>query len=116
MTHDVFERILVQYGPIIAAIARKLAGRDEYLVEELVQEGRISLWGLKLSRVRKNKDSYVRNAIRFRMVDHLRRYRSSRMDSLEFHAEMGRQIEKDSRTGIVRFVDLRSEEGEHSYE
>jgi len=97
-----FERYLRRYKDTIAAIARKFAGRDDDLAEELRQEGLIALWNVKPARAVKNKDAYIRQALKFRMVDHLRRLRPKQFDSLDRMLEAGEQLERDSATGAFR--------------
>lgn len=93
MTNDEFEQYyLPKYDLVIRAIARKLAQTNDTLAEDLYQEGLIALWNCTPHRARDNQDAYVRQAIKFRMIDYLRRERIYSTESLEARFERGEQL------------------------
>lgn len=81
------------YRRVIKAIARKLTWRFPDLEEDLEQEGAIALWRLDLSRATTNPDAWIRQAIKFRMVDFLRYNHPKRFVSLTAMLERGDQLE-----------------------
>lgn len=74
MTNEDFEQIYYpKYRVEIAKLANKLIGSSmPDLVPDLVQEGMICLWKLDLKGV-SNEDSYIRQAVKFTMIDYLRK-------------------------------------------
>lgn len=104
MTKRQFRRYYEQYRTSIQAIARKLGGRDDALVEDLEQEGALTLWLLRLDSVCSNEDAYIRQCLKFRMIDHLRRYNPAIYDSLDVYLDAGAQVERDSETGVLRLL------------
>jgi DNA-directed RNA polymerase specialized sigma24 family protein len=96
MTNEEFETIyLPKYDLTIRAIARKLAQTNDTLSEDLYQEGLIALWSCTPNRARDNPDAYIRQAIKFRMIDYLRKERIYITESLEARLERGDQIVSD---------------------
>ena len=91
-----------RYRTVIIAIARKLARDNDDLVDDLCQEGAVCLWKLDFSKARTNPDSMARQAIKFRMIDYLRRNDLRRMESLDRRMESGDQLEQDICTGELR--------------
>jgi len=91
-----FEKYLALYQGTITAIARKLAGRDDDLVEDLEQEGRVALLFLDPGMARTNLDSMIRQAAHFRMIDFLRRLNPQQYDSLDAMLLNGCQLERDA--------------------
>lgn len=101
MTNDEFERIyLPKYELVIRAIARKLAQTNDTLAEDLYQEGLIALWNCTPNRARDNPDAYIRQALKFRMIDYLRRERIYSIESLEARLERGEQLVEGIDGGI----------------
>lgn len=92
MDEKQYEGYLARYINDIQAIARKLAKRDQELFEDLVQEGRIALWGLNPKKARDNEDAWIRQAIYNKMVSFLRRERRRSFDSLDSLIERGAQV------------------------
>jgi DNA-directed RNA polymerase specialized sigma24 family protein len=83
---------LPKYDLVIRAIARKLAQTNDTLAEELYQEGIIALWNCDPSKARDNPDAYIRQALKFRMIDYLRRERIYHTESLDARLERGEQL------------------------
>ena len=100
-----FNRYYKQYKCVITAIARKLGGSDNDLVQDLEQEGLIALWKLNPAKAKTNKDAMIRQAIRFRQIDFLRKLNPQIYSSLDAAMEQGDQIEKDPISGemILRY-------------
>lgn len=92
MTNDEFASYYDQYKGVIAAIARKHARHDEELYKDLKQEGLFALFKLDLSRVRVNEDALIRQAIKFRMIDYLRKLSPESYESLQDRLENGGQV------------------------
>lgn len=92
---------------LIQRIARKLSLGNEDLYEELVQEGLIRLWTLDPTRATSNLDSFIRQAIKFGLIDFLRSNKPKRHDSLDSRLLSGEQIEQDSATGELRLISHR---------
>lgn len=102
MDDKTFADYLPRYINDIQAIARKLAKRDQELFEDLVQEGRIALWGLNPKKARDNEDAWIRQAIYNKMVSFLRRERRRVFDSLDSLLERGAQVmESDGEAHMV---------------
>ena len=95
MTNEEFEEYLPKYDLTIKAIARKLAQTNDTLTEDLYQEGLIALWNCAPRRARNNPDAYIRQAIKFRMIDYLRRERIYSFESLEARLERGEQLVRE---------------------
>ena len=94
MTKDEFEQTYYpKYRTTITAIARKLGLRDDALVQDLEQEGAFALLKLDLSKPRTNPDAFIRQAIKYRMVDFLRQYNPAAHESLDARLEAGQQLE-----------------------
>jgi len=105
MTNTEFtEHYLPRYASVMRAIARKLARSDDILVEDLYQEGLVALWLCKPERAHKNQDAYIRQALRFRMIDYLRKVHAYTFDSLDYRLEQGEQlvINEDGETCLVK--------------
>jgi RNA polymerase sigma factor (sigma-70 family) len=94
VTDAEYNALYATYQSAIKAIARKYGNTDEGLVEDLEQEGMICLWKLDISKATVNPDSYVRNALRNRMIDFLRRENPLRHDSLDQRLSDGEDIER----------------------
>lgn len=93
MTNEEFEEYYwPKYDLVIRAIARKLAQTNDTLAEDLYQEGLIALWNCKPNRARDNQDAYIRQALKFRMIDYLRRERIYELESLDSRLERGEQL------------------------
>lgn len=110
MTSEQFEHYYQKYyveKKSIQRIARKLSLNDEELYKELVQEGLVRLWELDLERATKNVDAYIRQAVKFALVDFLRRNAPSRYESLDSRLLAGEQLEKDAVTGELRLISSR---------
>lgn len=90
-----FDQYYERYRSVITAIARKLAGRDDDLVADLEQEGAIALWNLNPGIAVTNLDAMVRQAIKFRQIDYLRRQNPQQYESLDGLLEGGNQLESD---------------------
>lgn len=83
-----------RYITPIRGIARKFAGSDDALMEDLVQEGCLALMRLDPSKARVNENAWIRQALKHRMVDFLRKYRPQRYESLDARFESGDQLER----------------------
>lgn len=77
----------------IQKIARKLSQQDLDLYDDLVQIGLMTLWMIDPSKAKTNKDSWIRQAIRFKMIDHLTEMDPRKYVSLDSKLEEGYQIE-----------------------
>jgi len=103
MTDAEYNARLKRYALAIRKLARKYGKTDNDLVEDLEQVGRITLWELDLSTVKTNEDAFVRQAIKFRMIDFLRTIKDTRTESLEKRVGSGDQITQDD-TGRQRII------------
>ena len=93
MTNAQFETIYPKYADVIRAIARKLSGGSERLLDDLEQVGVIALWRCNPEKATTNPDSYIRQAIKFRMIDLLRKEAPLRFDSLDELLENGQLMD-----------------------
>jgi DNA-directed RNA polymerase specialized sigma24 family protein len=93
-----FKKYYPKYRTAIAGIARKLGGRDDELVRDLEQEGALALLQLDPARATKNADAWVRQAMKNRMVDFLRKYNPRLYESLDARLEAGDQLEQSEGT------------------
>jgi DNA-directed RNA polymerase specialized sigma24 family protein len=91
-----FEQLYARYAGVISAIARKYAGPDDMLAEDLEQEGAWALCRLDTRRVVSNFDAFVRSSIKYRMVDYLRRFNPRAYESLDARLEQGDQLRVDA--------------------
>ena len=89
-----FERYYERYRHVMVGMARKLVGRDDALVEDLTQEAAFALFQLKPERATSNPDAWIRQALRNRMVDYLRRVNPRKYESLDERLESGDQLER----------------------
>lgn len=103
MRRKEFDKYYARYCNIITAIARKYGGRDDDLVADLTQEGALALWHVDPRIATSNFDAMARQAIKFRMIDYLRRNNPKVYESLDALLEAGNQLEKDPR-GNLRLV------------
>lgn len=111
MTHEEFNEVYYpKYNSTIKAIARKLAITHDALADDLYQEGLMALWLCTPAAAHKNPDAYIRQAIRFRMIDFLRREKISNFESLDHHLEKGRQVVRgdDGVEHILRYRERKS--------
>jgi DNA-directed RNA polymerase specialized sigma24 family protein len=93
MTNSEFTEVyLPKYDLVIRAISRKLALTNDTLAEDLYQEGLIALWSCDPTRAKDNPDAYIRQALKFRMIDYLRRERIYNTESLDARLERGEQL------------------------
>lgn len=93
----------------IQRIARKLAMGDEELYHDLVQEGLMRLHILNPKKATKNPDAYIRQCMKFAMVDFLRHNDPEKYESLDSRLLSGEQIEHDTATGELRLISHRRE-------
>jgi DNA-directed RNA polymerase specialized sigma24 family protein len=97
MQDRAYEALLAEFDKAIRGMARKFAGQNEDLYEDLWQIGRIALWkDVDLTKVRANRSSMIRKAIKCRMIDFLRAYKPGRYLSLDEFFEKGWQVSDDS--------------------
>lgn len=94
MTKEQAEVYYAKYIVAIRGIARKFAGSDDQLMEDLEQEGALALMRLDPSKAKINEGAWIRQAIKHRMVDFLRKYRPQRYESLDQRFECGDQLEQ----------------------
>lgn len=114
MTNELFERVYyVKYASVIRAIARKLAKKNDPLMDDLFQEGLIALWKCEPTTARDNEDAFIRQAVKFRMIDYMRRERPALYESLNVKMEHGGQIVYDASAGEARMVDERQTRRRH---
>lgn len=105
MTNEEFERTYYpKYDSVIRAIARKLAKKNDTLMDDLYQEGIIALWRCNPKSARDNEDAFIRQAVKFRMIDYMRRERPALFDSLNLHLEYGGQVVLDAVTREPQLV------------
>lgn len=98
-----YQVLLDRYAPAIRRLARKYGKADDDLVEDLQQVGRITLWELDLDKVKSNEDAFVRQAIKYRMIDWLRSEGNYRKESLDSKMSGGAQVVKDA-TGKAKIL------------
>jgi DNA-directed RNA polymerase specialized sigma24 family protein len=100
-----FNRYYAQYRCVITAMARKLVGSDHDLVEDLEQIGAIALWKLNPANAKTNVDAWIRQSIKYRQIDYLRKLNPQMYCSLDAAMERGDQLEQDPISGelILRY-------------
>ena len=93
MTKDQFEKVFYpQYEANIAAIARRLASADYDLFADLCQEGAIALWRCNPEKATRSQSTYINQAIKYRMIDYLRKQARATHVSLDQLDDVGIQI------------------------
>lgn len=92
---------------VIQRIARKLALNDEELGQDLIQEGLMRLSRLNPEKANINTDAWIRQSIKFAMVDYLRKNNPQQYESLDIRLANGDQLEQDETTGDLRLISLR---------
>lgn len=106
MTNQEFEDVYwPKYDAAIRAIARKLAQTNDSLAEDLYQEGLIVLWECDPTKAKTNLDAFIRQAIKFRMIDYLRRERLKVTESLDGYIDSGMQI-VEGPDGMAELLDV----------
>jgi RNA polymerase sigma factor (sigma-70 family) len=96
MTDEEFTNVYYpKYESVIRAIARKIAFRNDALLDDLVAEGMIALWKLDPAKAKINVDAYIRQSIKYKLIDWMRRERPAKYDSLETLLEHGNQLSYD---------------------
>jgi DNA-directed RNA polymerase specialized sigma24 family protein len=103
VTNDEFDEIYPQFKSVITALARKIVGGDDELVKDLEQEGAMNLFLLDLSKAKTNRNSWIRQALKYRMYDYLRDFNPGMYESLDARLERGAQIETDA-NGDVHLI------------
>lgn len=103
-----YVKLVPKYGPVIEAIATKLSRRCPWFRDDLIQEGHFRLQRLQLTRQRfrygsveiqapRKPDPYIRAAIKYAMIDHLRRLRPEMVDcTIEQAFRWGYALSQDS--------------------
>lgn len=104
MTKRQYAHYSPAYTGKIRAIARKFAGSDDHLFEDLVQVGCLAMWLLKPGCAKVNVGAYIGNAAKFRMIDHLRKMRPFDYWPLDAFLEDGHDLIYDDSTGEVRMT------------
>lgn len=105
MTNEDFDEVYYpKYNSVIRAIARKLANTNDALTDDLYQEGLMALWLCNPQGAQRNQDAYIRQAVKFRMIDFLRREKLADKESLDLQLEHGRQVVRgdDGALSLVR--------------
>jgi RNA polymerase sigma factor (sigma-70 family) len=92
---------------LVQRIARKLAREDDELAEDLIQEGLLKLSKLNPDKAKVNTDAWIRQSLKFAMVDYLRKNSPHRYESLDARLLDGDQLERDPVTGQLRLLTLR---------
>src|SRR5512140_1419324 len=93
MTNEDFEQhYYPKYRSVSRPISRKHAMTNDSLVEALYQEGLIALWSCNPKQARDNPDAFIRQAVKFRMIDFLRKEKLTHLESLEARLERGEEI------------------------
>ena len=101
MTNQEFEQLYYpKYNTVIRAIARKLAQTNDTLAEDLYQEGLIALWKCDPRKAKDNLDAFIRQAVKFRMIDCLRRERLKMTESLDARLEGIEQLVMDEQGSL----------------
>lgn len=103
MTNEEFERLYPAYRGVARGIARKLVGSDDDLVQDLEQEAFFALSQFDLATVTTNVDACIRQLLKFRMVDYLRKLKLDREDSLDMYLDTWDQLVVGA-DGVVRIV------------
>lgn len=67
-----YNAFVKRYQLSINGIARRIAGRNEELFEELLQIGLIALWRFDPAKAKTNLDGLVKRHLRNRMIDFIR--------------------------------------------
>jgi RNA polymerase sigma factor (sigma-70 family) len=112
MTNEEFVDVYYpKYRHLIAGIARKYARNDEELFDDLKQEGAFALLKLRPERARVNLDAWIRQAIKFRMIDYLRKLRLRDTCSLQQFLENGSQVAADPDGGDAQIINWRPAPG-----
>jgi DNA-directed RNA polymerase specialized sigma subunit len=102
MTEKEFnETYYPRYHEDIRSIARKYARTDNDLFDDLLQEGLQALFRCNMATVKTNESAFVRQAVKFRIVDFLRRMKLSKYESLDMHLKSGRQLAKEADGSFV---------------
>ena len=104
MNNRTFQKYYTKYfieDRIIQRLARKLAKSDTTLYDELVQVGLIALWKLDPKKALHNEDAWIRQALKNRMIDFIRKELPKKplIESLDGRLESGDQLEKNPDTG-----------------
>lgn len=116
MTNEQFTDVYYpKYAAVIKAIARKLAQRNDALMEELVSEGMIALWKVDPAKARDNPDAFIRQAIKFRMIDWMRKERPDASESLSPYLERGDQVVYDPDTNQPRMLRVSGNRNHRDY-
>lgn len=93
MTKEQFEtEYYPRYQAMIVAIARRLARTDHDLFGDLCQEGALALWRCNPERANRSVDTYISQAIKYRMIDYLRRHNKENTISIDLLDSMGIQV------------------------
>lgn len=93
MTKEQFETVYYpKYRTVIIAIARRLAKADYDLFTDLCQEGYIALWKCSPEKAHRSVDTYVHQAVKYRMIDYLRKHDRATHLSLDALSEIGVQV------------------------
>lgn len=117
MTNEEFTNVYYpKYQAVIKAIARKLAQKNDALMEDLVSEGMIALWKVDPSKARDNPDAFIRQAIKFRMIDWIRKERPEMSESLTPYLERGDQVVQDDDTNQARLIRIREPQRQQLFE
>lgn len=107
MTNEEFNEYYPKYAGVIRAIARKIAQQNSAIYDELEQAGCIGLWRCDPSRATDNPDAYIRQAIKFRMIDTMRQLNPKRWRSLTQALDNGAQVIRDEDTGELILIEAR---------
>lgn len=109
MTNEDFAEYYPRYGGVIRAIARKLAQRDDELVLDLEQEGAMALLFLNPKLATTNPDAWIRQAIKNRMIDYLRKLNPQKYESLDARLASGDQVHQSYTGGELFLVTHRTQ-------
>ncbi len=104
MSDEEYLPLYTKYRPVIIAIAMKLCNGQPDWVDDLAQEGFIALANIDVSKITSNESSFVRQSVKFRMIDFLRREAPARYESLEAMLESEQwELEYQPHTAEPRF-------------
>ncbi len=84
MTNEEFEVEYPKFKRSIHAIARKIAGANDLMFDDLLQVGRVSLWQFDLTKVQTNVVGCVNRHLRNRMIDYVRAETGGRRNAVSY--------------------------------
>jgi DNA-directed RNA polymerase specialized sigma24 family protein len=115
LSSEEYDEYYLAYRRSIQAIARRIAGTNDDLCQELEQIGRIALWKFDPTRAHTNLEGLIKRHLRNRMIDYIRStYNRQQFDPL-FETDFDQADLWVDETGNVRVVQLRPWDSEGDY-